>query len=206
MTTQVLAPPAVRSGWLVPAAAGIFAGTLVFDALPAALAGVGAWTWVCAAAGFGIMALSSRIGAAGRFGWAAWLASLGVWMHSLLEGVATGAGGELGMAAGALLVLGLVIHLVPESAALMALLTEAGVPARRALARCAVTWLLVGAGFFGAQRLIGSVPAEPLGTAMGLAAGTFAYLALVLWRRSSIRPAPAWMAAALGAVWVALLH
>jgi hypothetical protein len=187
-----------RITWMAPLGAGIFVGSLAFDALPVALEAVGpaAWTW--AVGGFLLMWLSTK----GKR--ALGVASAGVWLHSLLEGIAAGAGRTMSLG-GLVLALGLLVHLIPEGAALFALQTEAGVPTRRAIARCAVTWVLVIAGFVGGVLTLGTVPVRPFGAAMGLAAGLFAYLGWLLWKR---RPDSryAWVAVALGVLWVAGIH
>jgi hypothetical protein len=193
-------PPAAarRITWMAPLGAGIFVGSLTFDALPVALGAVGPAAWIWAVAGFLLMWLSTKGNRA------LGVASAGVWLHSLLEGVAAGAGRTMSLG-GLVLALGLVVHLIPEAAALFAIQTEAGVSAGRAIARCAVTWALVLAGFLGGVLTLGTVPARPFGAAMGLAAGLFAYLGWLLWKR---RPGSryAWVGAALGVLWVAGIH
>ncbi len=197
--------PTKRAAGMLPPAAGVFAGAVIFDALPAALSTVGPWALVWMAAGFGLMAATSRVAGGSRLGLAAWIASAGVWLHSLLEGVAAGAGIGLQLGGGMVLVMGLLVHLVPESAALFALATEAGWSAKRALVRCAVTWGLVVAGFLAAQITIGDLPSRPMGAAMGLAAGTFTFLAGVLWQQRT-RSRHAWLGTLLGFLWVAVIH
>ncbi len=198
-------PAVSRSAWMAPVAAGIFVGALAFDALPSALGSIGGWAWLWAAAGLGLMVVSSRLAQTRSSGWAAWAATLGIWFHSLLEGVAGGTGAGLGAGGSILLAAGLVIHLIPESLALYAVLTGSGVPAGRALGRCAVTWALVTAGYLGSQQMLTDVPAAPLGFAMALAAGTFAFLAWMLWQHRG-RGNGAWAGAILGVLWVAALH
>jgi len=200
-------PPSLaqRTAWLLPASAGIFIGAVVFDALPAALGALGGWGWAWAAAGFALMAATGLAAGSARLGLAAWIACAGVWFHSLLEGVAAGAGMGLGLGAGLVVAMGLVIHLVPESAALFALATEAGLTARRALGRCAVTWGLVVAGFAATQLMMAELPGRPVGAAMGLAAGTFTFLAWVLWQRRGSTGTPG-LGALLGFAWVAAIH
>lgn len=207
-TATLEQPPAItrRTTWMMPLAAGIFVGALIFDALPAALGSVGGWTWILAGTGLAIMAYSSRLAAGRRLGWAAGVATAGVWFHSILEGVASGAGSGLGVAGAILLGTGLVMHLIPESAALYAVSTEAGVSSRRAMLRCAFTWVLVLAGFLTGQLLLDEVPSRPLGAAMGLAAGVFAYLAWVLWQQRRRDTGTAWLGVVAGVAWIAATH
>jgi ZIP family zinc transporter len=206
--TPALAPAlAQKTAWMLPAAAGIFLGSLIFDALPMATSALGVAGWLWAIGGFALMLGSSRLASTNGLGRMAMVASAGVWLHSLLEGTAAGAGGSLGFGGGILVAMGLTIHLIPESVALYGIATEAGLSAGRALARCAVTWGLVVAGYFaGAQLTLGQVASRPMGAAMGLAAGTFAYLAMVLWQQRSSELRFAGAVAALGLVWVAAIH
>ena len=195
-----------RTVWLMPLAAGIFVGVLVFDAMPAAAASLGGWAFVWAFAGLALMAASSRL-SRGGFGWATWVATAGVGVHACLEGLAAGTGAGLGVAGSVLLLAGLVVHLIPEGAALFAILSEAGVSTGKALARCAMTWGFVLAGFAAGQSSFGDqVAGRPMGVAMGLAAGTFVYLAWVMWQhrvRASMTP---WLSAAAGLLWIAAAH
>jgi zinc transporter, ZIP family len=198
---------AQRTAWMLPVAAGIFLGSLIFDALPMATAAIGFAGWLWAVGGFGLMFVSSRLASASGLGRMALVASAGVWLHSLLEGTAAGAGGSLAFGGGILIVLGLTVHLIPESVALYGIATQAGLSAGRAFARCAVTWGLVVAGYLaGAQLTLGQASSRPMGAAMGLAAGTFAYLAMVLWQRRSPEVRYSGAVAALGLIWVAAIH
>lgn len=205
------APPAgrasigERAAWMMPVACGVLAGAVVFDAAPLALAAVGGWTLVWAAAGFGLMYATARMARTRGLRSTAWVATAGIGFHSILEGVVAGTGMRLGLAGALVVAVGLVMHLVPEGAALFGMLTDAGLSSRRALGRCAITWGLVLAGFLGARSLLDSVPVGPLGSAMGLAAGSFVFLTWVLWRKRTRGPG-AWAAAALGMLWVAALH
>lgn len=194
-----------RGAWMAPVAAGIFVGALAFDALPSALGSIGGWAWVWAGAGLGLMVASSRLAQGRNSGWAAWAATLGIWFHSILEGVASGTGAGVGTGGSILLAAGLVVHLIPESVALYAVLIGSRVPAGRALGRCAVTWALVVVGYLASQQTVSDVPAAPMGLAMALAAGTFAFLAWVLWQHRG-RGNGAWFGAILGVCWVAVLH
>lgn len=206
MALQTRPSVSTRASWMAPMAAGIFIGALSFDALPLALGAVGAWAWAWAAAGLGLMAASSRLAATRSSGWAAWVATVGIWFHSVLEGVAGGAGSALGAGGSILLAAGLIVHLIPESVALFAVLTAAGVPAGRALWRCAVTWVLVAVGYLVSQQVVAEIPSGPMGLTMGLAAGTFAFLAWVLWQQRSRGAGGAWIGVVLGFLWVAALH
>lgn len=205
LAVRSASPALTRSGWMVPAAGGIFAGSAAIDALPASMSALGWPALVWAMAGFGVMFLSGRTAGTGA-GAVAVLAGAGVWMHSLLEGVAAGAGSTQAVGASIMIAVGLVVHLVPESLALYAVATGSGQSRGRAFARCAVTWLLVVAGFPLVQLSAGAVPTGPLGSAMGLAAGIFTYLAWNLWNHRSMQAGSGWIAALAGVAWVAILH
>jgi len=206
-TLALQPPPAAvrRAAWMIPAACGVLVGVAAFDAVPVAVGSIGAWAAAWAAAGLGLMVLSARMARTGSVRSTASMATVGIAFHSILEGVTAGTGVNLGLGGAALVAVGLVMHLVPEGVALFGLLTEAGLSARRALARCAMTWGLVAAGFAGARWFLSDVPVGPLGAAMGLAAGSFIFLARALWRQRS-PGSGAWLAAAAGLLWVAALH
>ena len=202
------APPLPRrAAWALGPAAGIFVGVVVFDGLPAAFGAVGPAALLWALGGFALIAMSGRLSHKSAPRWAA-AAGAGVWLHSLLEGLAAGAGmgAGAGRAGGFLVLLGLMVHLIPESVALFAISTDAGLPPARAIGRCAVTWVVLGAGLLIARMFLGEVPARPLGAAMGLAAGTFLYLAWRLWQRRGADQGAAGAGALLGLLWVAAIH
>lgn len=200
------ATPLVQwSALIAPAAAGIFAGSIVFDAAPAAQAALG-WGWILpAVAGFALMTVSGKMARSKGAGRAALFAAAGVWLHSLLEGFTAGTGVAFGIAGGITIALGVLIHLIPEGVALFTVSTRAGLPAAQALARCAVTWLLVAAGFTAAQNGP-ALPAGLVGSGLALAAGTFAFLAWALWRGRDGGGWLPWASAALGFVWVPAIH
>jgi hypothetical protein len=195
-----------RTAWMMPVACGVFVGALVFDAVPTAVGAIGLWAFAWASAGLGLMLLTTRMAKRRGLGLSSWIATAGICFHSILEGVGAGAGLKLGLGGLTVVTLGLIVHLIPEGTALYTLLTEAGVSPARALARCAMTWSFVLAGLVGTQTVMEELPAAPLGAAMGMAGGTFAFLAWVLWKRRQ-RGSTTWAAtAALGVLWVAVLH
>lgn len=197
-----------RAAPLIPLAAGVFAGVVIFDALPMSLGAVAGWAWLWAGLGIALMVGSSRLAKGRGPAWAAKAAGLGVGLHAVMEGVAAGAGLKVGAGSGALLVTGLIMHLVPESVALYAVFTRAGLSPARAALRCAATWVMVGAGFAGSQLWLADAgaSARPLGIAMGVATGSFAFMAWVLWQQRSRPTGYGWMGALLGLAWVAATH
>ncbi|CAN5842966.1 hypothetical protein BH23ACT12_BH23ACT12_19350 [soil metagenome] len=207
-TSEPAVSKAGRAAPLIPPAAGIFLGVVIFDALPKSLGAVAGWAWLWAGLGFATMVVSGRLAKGRTPAWAATAAGIGVWLHALLEGVAAGAGLKVGAGGGALLMTGVIMHLVPESVALYAVFTRAGLAPGRAALRCAGTWAMVAVGFAGSQLWLVDAggSARPLGVAMGVATGSFAFMAWVLWQQRSRSTGFAWMGALLGLAWVAATH
>jgi zinc transporter ZupT len=197
-----------RAAPLIPLAAGVFVGVVIFDALPMSLGAVAGWAWLWAGLGFALMIGSSRLAKGRGPVWAARAAGVGVALHAVLEGVAAGAGLKVGAGGGILLVTGLIKHLVPESVALYAVFTRAGLSPAHAAIRCAGNWVIVAAGFAGSQLWLADAgaSARPLGIAMGVATGCFAFMAWVLWKQRNRSAGYGWMGALLGLAWVAVTH
>ncbi|MEX0791390.1 MAG: hypothetical protein WD178_11510, partial [Actinomycetota bacterium] len=134
-----------RAAPLIPLAAGVFLGVVIFDALPMSLSAVAGWAWLWAGLGFALMVGSGRLAKGRTPAWAARAAVIGVGFHATLEGIAAGAGLQVGAGSGVLLMTGLMMHLVPESVALFAVFTRAGLSSGRAALQCAGTWVMVAA-------------------------------------------------------------
>ncbi|MGQ0678319.1 MAG: hypothetical protein ACT4OM_01440 [Actinomycetota bacterium] len=203
----------VLPGWLAPAAAGVFAGTALFDLLPAAAAaGGGTAGW--AAAGLATMAAITSLSARNGRRWVSYLAMAGVWMHSILEGLVAAAGfaapsalgSKAGLAAGLLVSLGLVSHLIPESLALFGLLNGCGARFRRAVTGSVAPWLLVIAGFATGQLWLDGRPAPVLGAAIAFGGGAFLWLARLSWGRRTATASRSAAASLIGMLWIAALH
>lgn len=207
-TAEPKVSKAGRAAPLIPMAAGVFLGVVVFDALPMSLGAVAGWAWLWAGLGFALMVGSGRLAKGRTPAWAARAAGIGVGIHAVLEGVAAGAGLKVGVGGGVLLMTGLIMHLVPESVALYAVFTRAGHSPEAAALRCAGTWAMVAVGFAGAQLWLvdAAASARPLGVAMGIATGCFAFMAWVLWKQRSRSTGFAWVGAVLGLAWVAVTH
>jgi len=195
-----------RAAWLAPAAAGIFAGAGVFDLLPSALGTLGGHAFTWAALGFGLVMLATSLTSGADRAWVGWAAGLGIWLHSILEGVAAATGYGVSLAAGVVISVGLVVHLVPESLALFGLLTTTGVSYRKALIGCSTPWALVVAGFAASQLLMPGLHSASLGGAMAFGAGAFVAMAGLSWGRRSGSPMRNALIAALGVLWVAAYH
>lgn len=191
--------------WLMPLAAGIFLGAMAFELLPAAASSLGWSAAAWAAGGAGLMALAGgRPGLSGAR--LAWMGSIGIWMHSLLEGMTAAAGFEAGTTVGILIAAVLIMHLLPEASALGAFSAQAGQSARWTVLRVAVTLALVATGFFVTRTTLPGLQAGQLSEAMGFAAGALGYLAVVTLRRSSSRAGVNLLGVLVGALWIAALH
>lgn len=193
-----------HTGWLLPLAAGIFLGAMAFDLLPAAWASLSWYALAWALAGLAAMALAGGRLAQGRR--LAWVGAIGIWMHSLLEGMAAGAGYAAGATVGILMTVALIMHLIPEISALGAFASQAGETARPTALRIAITLAMVAAGFITARLVLPGLELSQLGMPMAFAAGAFCYLAVITLRRSSsAMPATVlWML--VGMSWMAALH
>lgn len=167
--------------WVVPLAAGIFAGAAAFEVLPDAFRNAG---WVALAwglAGLGVfIGIHKGLDALGHQG-ASWAATLGMWLHSFLEGLVTATGYGVSLTLGVLLSVGLIAHLMPEATALVALLRRTGVTTRQAVIRAAASWSLVIAGFLVVRYLLPLLSPPVLGAGMAAGAGGLVYLASMSW-------------------------
>jgi len=167
--------------WLVPLAAGIFAGAAVFEVLPYAFrrAGIGAAAWGLAGL-VAFIAIHKGLDAIGHKG-VSGASTLGLWLHSFLEGIVTATGYGVSVALGVLLSVGLIAHLVPEAMALVAVLRRAGLSIRQAAVRGALSWGLCACGFLVVRFFLPLLPPPVLGAGMAFGAGGLTYLAAVSW-------------------------
>lgn len=194
-----------RYPWLLPLASGIFLGAAAFDMVPQAveLAATSAWWWVVG----GLVAfvlVRQGFDAIGKAGFA-WVATLGIWIHSFLEGAVTASSYGVSLAVGLLVTAGLVLHLIPEVGAVIAVLTASGLTLRQALLRNAVTWGLLIAGLLVAAVLVPTLPEDVLGAALAFGAGGFLYVAFASWRERAWDVLPSVAVAVLGAALMAAL-
>jgi zinc transporter ZupT len=167
--------------WLVPLAAGVFAGAATFEVFPYALrrAGIGAAAWGLAGL-VAFVVIHRGLDALGRQG-ASGASTLGLWMHSFMEGVVTATGYGVSVALGVLLSIGLIAHLAPEAVALVPLLRRAGCSLRQAVLRAAASWGLCACGFLAVRFVLPLLPPPVLGAGMAFGAGGLVYLAAVSW-------------------------
>jgi zinc transporter ZupT len=192
--------------WVVPLAAGIFAGAAAFEVLPFAVRRIG-----LAAAAWGLwgllvfIAIHKGLDALGHHG-AAGASTLGMWLHSFLEGVVTATGYGVSTTLGVLLSLGLVAHLIPEATALVALLRRSGLSVRTSVVRAALSWVLVASGFLVVRFFLPLLPPPVLGAGMAFGAGGLLYLATVSWTSRQGALAGSVAALATGAVLMGLVR
>ncbi|MBX6342212.1 MAG: hypothetical protein IRY97_07120, partial [Thermomicrobiaceae bacterium] len=166
-----------RWPWVLPLAAGIFLGAAAFDMLPEGLDRLGAAAWLWALAGLALFVLvRDGLDYLGRHG-AGWVATLGLWLHSLLEGVVAALGFGAGLLAGLLVTAGLILHLLPEAGGAIALMTATGVSERQSLRRLGVTYALLIGGFVVVLFFLPGLSEDAVTAALALGAGGFVYLA-----------------------------
>jgi len=187
-----------RWPWLLPLAAGIFLGAAAVEVMPDALdlAGPRAWSWAL----FGLalfVAVRAGLDYVGQRG-LPWVATLGIWLHSFLEGAVTATSYGVSLLVGLLVSVGLILHLIPEVGAVIALLTAAGLSLRQAIIRNGITWALIVVGFLTVYLFLPNLSAEVLGAALALGAGGFLYLAYLSFRERQWPLAPSLLMVALG--------
>lgn len=127
--------------WLLPLAAGIFLGASIIEMLPEALGRAGAHAWLWGLVGLVLFILArDGLDYIGHHG-LAWVATLGIWLHSFLEGAVTASSYGVSFIVELLVSAGLILHLIPEVTAVVALLSAAGLSLRQTLIRNGITWL-----------------------------------------------------------------
>lgn len=191
--------------WLPPLAAGVFAGVAAFDVVPAALREAGqvpVAVWGLGGLAFFIVA-HRLLGRLGHYG-SSWAGVMAMWMHSYMEGLVAAAGYAVNPAFGLVLSLGLVGHLAPEVSALVAVLVDAGLSVRQALARASGTAFAVALGILAGRWLLPGVAPETLGRALAFGCGGLAFLAYGSWSQRRGSTTVSWAAALLGAGFMAL--
>lgn len=193
-----------RWPWLLPLAAGIFLGAALIEVFPDALALVGRPAWLWALVGLvvfvGIRTLLDELGRRGM----ATVATLGIWLHSFLEGAVTASSYGVSLIVGLITSIGLLLHLVPEIGAVIAVLTAAGLSLRQALIRNGITWVMIVAGFLVIFFWLPGLSPGVLGAALAFGAGGFLYLASVSWHERRWGVVPSVIAVIAGILIVAV--
>jgi len=168
-----------RWPWILPLATGIFLGAAVFEMTPEALEKAGSQAWFWLIGGLLIFFLAKDgLDYIGQHG-LAWVATLGIWLHSFLEGAVTASSYGVTLVTGLLVSAGMIFHLIPEVGAVIALLTAAGVSFRQALIRNGITWAILILGFVLVFLFLPNLSETTLGIGLALGAGGFLYLAYI---------------------------
>ena len=192
--------------WVVPLSAGIFAGAAAFEVLPYAWARVSgpALAW-CLAGLLTFVGIHRGLDALGHQG-ASWASTLGMWLHSFLEGVVTATGYGVNVTLGVFLSVGLIAHLIPEATALVAVLRKEGLSMQQSVLRSALSWVLVLVGILMVRFVLPLLAPPVLGAGMAFGAGGLVYLAAVSWLSRHAALAGSLAAAAAGATLMGLLR
>jgi zinc transporter ZupT len=195
-----------RWPWLLPLAAGVFLGVAALEMLPDAAAVTGAQVWLWAFLGLALF-VSARSGLdyIGQHG-LAWMATLGIWLHAGLEGAVAAISFGAGLFVGLLVSTALVLHLFPEVAAVVALLTAAGLSLRQALMRSAVSWAFTVGGFFLVFLFLPSLPDAMLGAALALGGGIFLCLSYFTFAERQWTLAPSLLVSTIGFALVGIVR
>ena len=188
--------------WLLPLASGIFIGGAGIEMMPDAIqkAGLQAWIWAAVGLAFFIF-VRDGLDYIGRRGMA-WVATLGIWLHSFLEGAVTATSYGVSFIVGLLVSAGMILHLIPEVGAVIALLVAAGLSFKQALIRNGVTWALLVIGFVVTFFFLRNLPDPVLGGLLAFGAGGFLYLAYLSWKERKWELAPSLAIAAVGVLLV----
>lgn len=195
-----------RWPWLLPLAAGIFLGAAAFEVFPDAIEATGSSAWLWAVIGLIVFVLvRDGLDYIGRQG-LAWVATLGIWLHSFLEGAVTATSYGVSLVVGLLVSAGLIFHLIPEVGAVIALLTAAGLSLKEAIIRNVITWGFIIVGFLVVYLFLPGLSPAVLGDALALGAGGFLYLAYLSWREHQWSLVPSVALVALGALLIGVIR
>lgn len=104
-------------------------------------------------------------------------AVLGMGLHSLVDGVAIGAGFNVSPVIGIAATVGVVIHEFPEGMATMSVMLASGYKRRTAFISSLVVAAATPLGALLSLALLGGLGAHAIGMALAFAAGTFVYIA-----------------------------
>jgi zinc and cadmium transporter len=102
---------------------------------------------------------------------------LGIGFHSLLDGVVIGAGFAESQAIGILATLGVMLHEFPEGLSILSILFHAGFERTHAIAYSVAVALATPLGAVGAFLFLRNIGPDVLGALLGIAAGSFLYIA-----------------------------
>ncbi len=102
---------------------------------------------------------------------------MGIGFHSLLDGVIIGAGFLESTTMGLVATIGVISHELPEGLSIMGLLFHAGFSRKRGLLYSIIVALATPVGAVASSLLLRGIEANLLGALLGVAAGSFLYIA-----------------------------
>jgi zinc and cadmium transporter len=105
------------------------------------------------------------------------VAALGIFFHSILDGVAIAIGFEVSTTLGIVTALAVIIHELPEGVFTFSILLHSGMKRSRAVLWTAIVSLATPAGALATLLLFPDLSAEALGIMLAIAAGSFIYIA-----------------------------
>lgn len=105
------------------------------------------------------------------------LSTVGLTLHSLLDGVAIGVGFEAGPAIGALLTLAVILHKLPDGITISGILLHAKRARKEVIMFSSLVALATPVGAVSAFTLLRGMPPSALGLFLAFTAGSFLYLA-----------------------------
>lgn len=105
------------------------------------------------------------------------MAFLGLAVHSLVDGLAIGAGFEVSVSLGILATLAVILHEIPEGVVTLSLFLHANYPRRRAAALTAAVALATPVGAIATATTPGTLHPATLGILLAIAGGSFLYVA-----------------------------
>lgn len=104
------------------------------------------------------------------------MAFIGIGLHSLIDGVAIGAGFEADFSVGLAAALGVLLHKLPVGIALTALLIHSDYDRSRTVIVVWIVALLTVVGGLGAQLFLNDIEYSTLGVFLAVSAGSFVYV------------------------------
>lgn len=158
--------------------AGIFAGAAIFEIIPDTASQLG---WLVAlllsAAGFVIWYVLKLL--TNKFSKNAFAitASLAIWFHSALEGAVTAVGLRLGGVIGIGIVVGMILHLLPEFFAEVAILKSEGFSLNKSVMIDVVTIIVLLISFGVVYMFLPNLGKQGLVILESISAGAFLYIA-----------------------------
>lgn len=169
---------------IVSLAAGVMLGTAFLHIMPEASELIGTEAFVWLLVGFGVFYVIESLmgvhccenGHSGHSHVLGSVAGVGLFFHSVLDGVAIAVGFEVSTALGLITALAVLIHELPEGIFTLSLLLHSGRSKKAAAWWTVLVALATPAGAFGALLLFPSLNEQVLGMLLGLAAGSFVYI------------------------------